>query len=43
MSVAFFVARRYLRSKETSGFVSVIAYMAVGGVVLGVAALIIII
>lgn len=42
MSVAFFVARRYLRSKETSGFVSVIAYMAVGGVVLGVAALIII-
>ncbi len=42
MSVAFFIARRYLRSKETSGFVSVIAYMAVGGVVLGVAALIII-
>jgi lipoprotein-releasing system permease protein len=42
VSVAFFVARRYLRSKETSGFVSVIAYMAVGGVVLGVAALIII-
>jgi len=42
LSVAFFIARRYLRSKETSGFVSVIAYMAVGGVILGVAALIII-
>ncbi len=42
MSVSLFIARRYLRSKQTSGFVSVIAYMAVGGVVLGVAALVII-
>ncbi|MEE3260115.1 MAG: FtsX-like permease family protein [Candidatus Latescibacterota bacterium] len=42
MSVAFFVAGRYLRSKQREGFVSVIAYMAVGGVIMGVAALVII-
>ena len=42
MNISLFIARRYLRSKQTSGFVSVIAYMAVGGVVLGVAALVII-
>jgi lipoprotein-releasing system permease protein len=42
VNVSFFIAQRYLRSKRKSGFVSVIAYMAVGGVVLGVAALIII-
>ena len=42
MSIAFFVAGRYLRSKQREGFVSVIAYMAVGGVILGVAALVII-
>ena len=42
MSIAFFVAGRYLRSKQCEGFVSVIAYMAVGGVILGVAALVII-
>ena len=42
MNISLFIARRYLRSKQTSSFVSVIAYMAVGGVVLGVAALVII-
>ena len=42
MNISLFIALRYLRSKQTSGFVSVIAYMAVGGVVLGVAALVII-
>ena len=42
MSIALFVAGRYLRSKQREGFFSVIAYMAVGGVVLGVAALVII-
>jgi len=36
-----FIARRYLRSKRTRGFVSVIAFIAAAGVVLGVAALII--
>ena len=42
MSIALFVAGRYLRSKQRTGFFSVIAYMAVGGVILGVAALVII-
>tara|TARA_B100001115_G_C15846686_1_gene427028 strand:- start:3084 stop:4346 length:1263 start_codon:yes stop_codon:yes gene_type:complete len=42
LNISLFIALRYLRSKQTSGFVSVIAYMAVGGVVLGVAALVII-
>ena len=42
MSIALFVACRYLRSKQREGFFSVIAYMAVGGVILGVAALVII-
>ena len=42
MSIALFVAARYLRSKQREGFFSVIAYMAVGGVILGVAALVII-
>ena len=42
MSIALFVAGRYLRSKQRAGFFSVIAYMAVGGVILGVAALVII-
>jgi len=37
-----FIARRYLRSGHRAGFISLISYMAVGGVVLGVAALIII-
>ncbi len=42
MNVSLYVARRYLTSKKASGFISVIAYLAMGGVVLGVAALIII-
>ena len=42
MSIALFVAYRYLRSKQREGFFSVIASMAVGGVILGVAALVII-
>lgn len=37
-----FIARRYLRSSRRTGFISLISYMAVGGVVLGVAALVII-
>jgi lipoprotein-releasing system permease protein len=36
-----FIAKRYLRSKRARGFVSVIAFIAAAGVVLGVAALII--
>ena len=41
MPYELFIAKRYLRSKQTRGFISVIAYIAAGGVVLGVAALII--
>lgn len=41
MSCAWFIASRYLRSKHRTGFVSTITYIAAGGVVLGVAALVI--
>ncbi|SVE58300.1 uncharacterized protein METZ01_LOCUS511154, partial [marine metagenome] len=36
------IARRYLQSKQRAGFISVITFVAVGGVILGVAALVII-
>jgi lipoprotein-releasing system permease protein len=41
MSVAFFIARRYLRSRRNRGFISFITFFAVVGVALGVATLII--
>ncbi|MBI2618815.1 MAG: ABC transporter permease [Ignavibacteriales bacterium] len=41
MEVSFFVARRFLRSRRNSGFISFITFFAVVGVALGVAALII--
>ena len=41
MSYELFIARRYLRSKKHAGFISAITYMATGGVILGVAALIV--
>ncbi|MDA0333606.1 MAG: ABC transporter permease [bacterium] len=41
MSYELFVARRYLKAKHRSGFLSVISFIAVGGVILGVAALVI--
>ena len=41
MAYEFFIARRYLRSKQRTGLISLIAYMAAGGVILGVAALLI--
>ena len=41
MSYEFFIARRYLRSKK-NGFISIITYIAIGGVILGVASLVII-
>ena len=41
MSYEFFIAKRYLQSKQHTGFISVVAFIAVGGVILGVAALII--
>ena len=41
MSCEWFIASRYLRSKHRTGFVSTITYIAAGGVILGVAALVI--
>ena len=41
MPYEFFIAKRYLQSKQHTGFISVVAFIAVGGVILGVAALII--
>ena len=41
MRYEFFIARRYLQSKQHAGFISVVAFIAVGGVILGVAALVI--
>ena len=41
MSYELFIAKRYLRSKQKTGFISIITYIAAGGVILGVAALII--
>ena len=42
MGYELFIARRYLRAKQKAGFISLITYIAVGGVILGVAALLII-
>ena len=42
MRYELFIAKRYLRSKQKTGIISTITYIAVGGVVLGVAALVII-
>ena len=41
MGYEIFVSRRYLQSKQRPGFLSVIAFIATGGVIVGVAALII--
>ena len=41
MSYELFIARRYLQSKQKTGFLSIISFIAVGGVILGVAALVI--
>ncbi|MBI5060338.1 ABC transporter permease [candidate division KSB1 bacterium] len=42
MTSSFFIALRYLRSRSHGGFISLITYLSVGGVTLGVAALIIV-
>ncbi|MBN1351594.1 FtsX-like permease family protein [candidate division KSB1 bacterium] len=41
MSYEFFIARRYLRSKRKTGFISLITIFSMGGILIGVAALII--
>lgn len=42
MSYEFFIAKRYLKSKKKTGFISLITYISIGGVALGVAALIVV-
>lgn len=42
MSYELFIARRYLRSKKRTGFVSVITWISIAGVALGVLALILV-
>lgn len=42
MSYELFIALRYLRSKRRTRFVSIITYISVGGVLVGVAALVIV-
>ena len=42
MGYEFFIAARYLKSKRKTGFISLITYISIGGVTIGVAALIIV-
>jgi len=42
MSYEIFIAKRYLKSKKRTGFISLITYISIGGVSIGVAALIIV-
>jgi len=42
MSYEFFIAKRYFRSKRRTGFISLINYLSIAGVMIGVAALIIV-
>ena len=42
MSYEIFIAKRYLKSKRKTGFISLITYISIGGVMVGVAALIIV-
>jgi len=43
MSFEYFIGRRYLRSRQTQGFISLITLLSVAGVALGVMALIVVI
>ena len=42
MAYEFFIAKRYLRSKRKTGFISLITYISMMGVMIGVAALIVV-
>ena len=42
MGYEFFIAKRYLRSKRKTGFISLITYISIIGVMIGVAALVIV-
>ena len=37
-----FIARRYFKAKKRTGFISIISYISIGGVTIGVAALILV-
>jgi len=41
-SFEFFIARRYFKAKRRTGFISIISYISIGGVTIGVAALILV-
>ncbi len=43
MQAEFFIARRYLKAKRKEGFISLITFLSIAGVVLGVMALVIVI
>lgn len=42
MSFELFIAKRYLKSKRRTGFISIITYISIGGVTIGVIALILV-
>ncbi|HHE46569.1 MAG TPA: ABC transporter permease [Bacteroidetes bacterium] len=42
MNYELFIANRYLRSKRRTGFISLITYISAGGIMIGVAALVIV-
>lgn len=42
MSFELFIAKRYLKSKRRTGFISIITYISIGGVAIGVTALILV-
>lgn len=42
MSLELFIAKRYLRAKRRTGFISIITYVSIGGVMIGVTALILV-
>ncbi len=42
MSFETFIAKRYLRAKRRTGFISIITYVSIGGVAIGVTALILV-
>jgi lipoprotein-releasing system permease protein len=42
MSFEYFIAKRYLKSKRRTGFISIITYISIGGVTIGVTALILV-
>ncbi|PJA26737.1 MAG: lipoprotein-releasing system transmembrane subunit LolC, partial [candidate division Zixibacteria bacterium CG_4_9_14_3_um_filter_46_8] len=42
MKYEFFIAMRYMRSREKSRFISIVTFISIGGITVGVAALVIV-